>query len=319
MKIRPLLAALALGVLPVSAAHAVGVSITIAPPPLVAYEQPLCPTEGYIWTPGYWAYDDIANDYYWVQGVWVAPPRVGYLWTPGYWGFGDGFYAFHSGYWGPTVGFYGGINYGYGYGGYGYYGGRWDGRVFRYNTAVTRVNVTNIHNTYVDNNFRARTDSRASFNGQGGVVAKADARERAAANASHAHATGAQTAALRDARSTHNPQAQRQTADRAQNRRVTPDGRAAGNRRDARISRNSNASADNSRGNRRAARDTVSRGSGSGRNRNAVSHGNGGGRGRNRASFNPGGGGRSRGPQPARQPRTQSRGGGGAKNDGRRH
>ena len=62
-----------------------------------------------------------------------------------------GFMRSTAGYWGPTVGFYGGINYGYGYGGYGYYGGRWDGRVFRYNTAVTRVNVNNIHNTYVDN------------------------------------------------------------------------------------------------------------------------------------------------------------------------
>lgn len=31
-------------------------SINIAPPPLPVYEQPLCPGDGYIWTPGYWAY-----------------------------------------------------------------------------------------------------------------------------------------------------------------------------------------------------------------------------------------------------------------------
>ncbi len=76
----------------------VNFSITVAPPLLPVYEQPLCPTDGYLWTPGYWAYDD--GGYYWVEGVWVAPPRVGFLWTPGYWGFGDGFYAFHTGYWG---------------------------------------------------------------------------------------------------------------------------------------------------------------------------------------------------------------------------
>jgi hypothetical protein len=35
----------------------VGGSITIAPPELPAYEQPMCPGDGYIWTPGYWAWD----------------------------------------------------------------------------------------------------------------------------------------------------------------------------------------------------------------------------------------------------------------------
>ena len=30
----------------------VGVSVTIAPPALPVYEQPLCPGDGYIWTPG---------------------------------------------------------------------------------------------------------------------------------------------------------------------------------------------------------------------------------------------------------------------------
>jgi len=30
----------------------VGVSITIGPPALPVYEQPVCPDPGYIWTPG---------------------------------------------------------------------------------------------------------------------------------------------------------------------------------------------------------------------------------------------------------------------------
>ena len=203
MKLRHLLAVLLLGVLPATAAHA-GVFISIAPPPLVTYEQPLCPTEGYLWTPGYWAYDYDAGDYYWVNGLWVPPPQVGYLWTPGYWGYGGGGYAFNAGYWGPTVGFYGGINYGYGYGGDGYYGGRWDGGVFRYNTAITRVNTRVVHNTYVNRSvIHNATTSRASFNGRGGVNAHPNAAQSAAARGAHIPPTAAQNNVLKQARTAH--------------------------------------------------------------------------------------------------------------------
>jgi hypothetical protein len=99
------------------------VSITIAPPALPVYEQPVCPGDGYIWTPGYWYWDDDASDYFWVPGTWVMAPEVGFLWTPGWWGWGDGAFIFHEGYWGPEVGFYGGINYGFGYFGVGFAGG----------------------------------------------------------------------------------------------------------------------------------------------------------------------------------------------------
>ena len=167
----------------------VGISIGIAPPPIPIYEQPYAPAEGYIWTPGYWAYD---SDYYWVPGVWVAPPRVGFLWTPGYWGYNGSNYFFNDGYWGPTVGFYGGVNYGYGYGGQGYYGGQWAGNTFRYNTAVTRVNKSVIHNTYFNKQVVNNNGSRASFNGPGGTTAKATAKEQAAAKAEHIPATSTQ-------------------------------------------------------------------------------------------------------------------------------
>ena len=194
MKIRYLLLSCLLGVLPLTSAHAF-ISITIAPPVLPVYAQPPCPVDGYLWTPGYWAYDD-ADGYYWTPGVWVAPPTVGYLWTPGYWGFSNGFYAFNEGYWGPTVGFYGGVNYGYGYGGNGYYGGRWEGRTFRYNTAVTRVNTSVVHNTFVDRTALSRqaTHSRASFNGPGGISARPTGAQLAAARGPHIGPTGAQTA-----------------------------------------------------------------------------------------------------------------------------
>ena len=158
----------------------VGISVNVAPPVLPVYEQPLCPTEGYIWTPGYWGWGD--GDYYWVPGVWVPPPRVGLLWTPAWWGWNNGVYAFHQGYWGPTVGFYGGINYGYGYTGNGYWGGRWEGNAFRYNTAVTRVNTNVVHNTYVNNSFNKQVNAnRASFNGPNGIKAEPTAEQRAAA------------------------------------------------------------------------------------------------------------------------------------------
>ena len=194
MKLRSLLLTCLLGVLPVASSQAFAdVSITVAPPILPVYAQPPCPVDGYLWTPGYWAYN---TDYYWVPGVWVAPPTIGYLWTPGYWGYSNGLYAFRQGYWGPSVGFYGGVNYGYGYGGNGYYGGRWDGRVFRYNTAVTRVNTAVVHNTFVDRTALSRTAtrSRASFNGPGGITARATPQQLAAARGPHVAPTSAQRA-----------------------------------------------------------------------------------------------------------------------------
>jgi hypothetical protein len=177
---------------PASAQIAVGISVHVAPPALPVYVQPPCPTEGYIWTPGYWAYRD--NDYYWVPGVWVAPPRVGLLWTPAYWGFVGGVYGFHPGYWGPHVGFYGGINYGFGYGGVGFVGGEWRGGHFAYNTAVVNVNTTVIHNTYVNKTVINNhvTVNRTSFNGAGGVEARPTAQERAVEHESHVQPTSEQ-------------------------------------------------------------------------------------------------------------------------------
>jgi WXXGXW repeat (2 copies) len=176
------LAAFLFAALPLASAFAqVGISINIAPPVLPVYEQPPCPVEGYIWTPGYWAW--AAGGYYWVPGVWAAPPAVGLLWTPAWWGWNNGAYIFHEGYWGPTVGFYGGINYGHGYWGDGYWGGHWEGNNFQYNTAVTRVNNAVIHNTYADRNVITNEVNRShtSFNGGNGVKAEPTAEQKAAA------------------------------------------------------------------------------------------------------------------------------------------
>jgi len=88
----------------------VSISVRMAPPELPEYSQPYCPGEGYLWMPGYWAYDE--SGYYWVPGAWVLPPDYGLLWTPGYWYFYGGYFSWHRGYWSRDVGYYGGIDYG---------------------------------------------------------------------------------------------------------------------------------------------------------------------------------------------------------------
>ncbi|MGH8540472.1 MAG: YXWGXW repeat-containing protein [Stenotrophobium sp.] len=177
--------------LPAASFAGVFVSITLAPPLLPVYVQPVCPGEGYLWTPGYWAYGDYG--YYWVPGTWVLAPVVGYLWTPGWWGWSGGFYAWHGGYWGPHVGFYGGVNYGYGYGGYGYEGGRWNNGVFNYNRSVNNVNVTNIHNTYNTTVINNTTVNRVSYNGgTGGLTAQPREQDRVAAREQHMQPTAEQ-------------------------------------------------------------------------------------------------------------------------------
>jgi hypothetical protein len=179
--------AMAAVVLSLSAASVaqVFISVRIGPPALPVYAQPICPGPGYIWTPGYWSWND-DDGYYWVPGTWVLAP-VGMLWTPGWWGWGAGFYVWHPGYWGPHVGFYGGINYGYGYGGVGFYGGEWRGGAFYYNRSVTNVSVTNVTNVYnktvIVNNTMV---NNISYNGgAGGVKAEPTAQEQIAEREQH--------------------------------------------------------------------------------------------------------------------------------------
>ena len=166
--IRGLTAALLLAVLPLAANAALFVSVSFGPPLLPVYVPPPIPAQGYIWVPGYWAWD--GYDYYWVPGTWVLPPAVGLLWTPGYWGWDDGVYVWRGGYWGPHVGFYGGIDYGCGYDGVGYHGGYWRGSTFVVNnTAINEAPV-----------------QRVAYNGgAGGVVARPTPAELVAAHEHH--------------------------------------------------------------------------------------------------------------------------------------
>jgi hypothetical protein len=199
--VRKFVVGAALALLPAASFAGVFISVGFAPPVLPVYTQPICPGDGYLWNPGYWAYGD--EGYYWVPGVWVRPPQVGLLWTPGYWGWGGGAYLFHAGYWGPHVGFYGGVNYGFGYGGVGFGGGRWEGGHFAYNSAVVNVNRTVIHNVYEDRTVINHTTvyNRTSFNGgTGGIQARPSAQEASFARENHIAPTGEQQGHMQMAR-----------------------------------------------------------------------------------------------------------------------
>jgi WXXGXW repeat (2 copies) len=155
---------------PATAHAGVFVSVAVPPPAIPVYAQPEAPGDGYIWTPGYWAYGD--NGYYWVDGAWVYAPYEGALWTPGYWGWGGGFYAWHPGYWGRSIGYYGDVNYGFGYFGIGFYGGYWRDHHFFYNREYSRIGG-GFHNVYSQRFNTAGFghqgfESRNSFNNHAG-------------------------------------------------------------------------------------------------------------------------------------------------------
>lgn len=192
---------LILAIVSTPSAAQVRISVTFAPPALPVYEQPLCPGEGYIWTPGYWAWDDDFDDYYWVPGTWVLAPEVGFLWTPPYWAWNDGAYVFYDGYWGPEVGFYGGVVYGFGYFGYGFVGGRWEGDRFFYNRAVENVNVVNVRNVY-NETVNVTTVNHVSYNGgPGGIQARPRPQDERAAHDRHLPPVATQRQHLQTARS----------------------------------------------------------------------------------------------------------------------
>ncbi len=183
--VRTWVAGLLLCAAPLFVVGQINISVNIAPPELPVYDQPPIPGDGYIWTPGYWAYGD--EGYYWVPGTWVQPPQPEFLWTPGYWGWSNGAFIFNEGYWGPQVGYYGGVNYGFGYGGNGWEGGRWqDGHLF-YNQAVVNVGTTRITNVYNQTVINNTTNvTRVSYNGgPGGTRAQPTPQQLTFAHQNH--------------------------------------------------------------------------------------------------------------------------------------
>src|SRR6202453_821538 len=177
---------------PSAAQIGIGISVRIEPPALPVYYQPICPSPGYMWTPGYWAWSD-DDGYYGVPGTWVEAPEAGLLWTPGYWGWNDGAYAWNGGYWGQQIGVSAGVNCGYGYGASGFYGGELRGGAVFYNTAVMHVDTTNITNVYVNRTVIVNKSSHVAFNGgQGGVAVRPTPQQLSYAHETHTPPVAAQ-------------------------------------------------------------------------------------------------------------------------------
>ena len=84
--------AVAAAVTPAQAA--VNVNIDISPPPS-QYEAVPQIRPGYVWAPGYWAYQD--RNYVWVRGQQIAQ-RPGYRWVADHWEAGN---RYRAGYWEP--------------------------------------------------------------------------------------------------------------------------------------------------------------------------------------------------------------------------
>jgi hypothetical protein len=74
--------------------------VTAAPPDPIEEMPPEQRPEGInvTWIPGYWAWDDERNDFFWVSGIWRALPP-GRQYVSGYWGRSEQGFQWTSGYW----------------------------------------------------------------------------------------------------------------------------------------------------------------------------------------------------------------------------
>jgi len=92
------------------------------------------------------------------------------------------------------AGYFGKSSYGFGYFGHGFEGGYWDHDRYFYNRSVTRitnVNVVNVYNRTVINNYNDA--NRVSFNGgRGGVQVRPSPQELAYTREQHTAALPAQ-------------------------------------------------------------------------------------------------------------------------------
>jgi hypothetical protein len=68
-------------------------------PPAVRVEtQTVSPGPGYVWTGGYWRWS--GNNYVWMPGSWLMPPRRAAVWVPGHWVNRGGGWVWIAGHWG---------------------------------------------------------------------------------------------------------------------------------------------------------------------------------------------------------------------------
>jgi hypothetical protein len=75
------------------------VTSPIQPPAPRLENPPSQPFENAIWIPGYWAWIQAKNDYYWICGVWRRPPPSAQYWIPGSWIKIDSSWIYAKGFW----------------------------------------------------------------------------------------------------------------------------------------------------------------------------------------------------------------------------
>lgn len=73
------------------------ISVRIGPPPPVVEHRGPRPHPGWVWQPGYHAWE--GNRYVWHGGVWVEPPRRGAVWIAPHWVHRHGQWIFIEGHW----------------------------------------------------------------------------------------------------------------------------------------------------------------------------------------------------------------------------
>jgi hypothetical protein len=83
--------------LPLASQARVDVDINVAPPP-PRYEVVPAPRVGFVWAPGYWAWDNGHRRHVWRRGHYVRE-RHGHRWVPDRWAEHDGRYRYEPGRW----------------------------------------------------------------------------------------------------------------------------------------------------------------------------------------------------------------------------
>ena len=76
----------------------IGIGVPMAPPPVIYQAPPPAPAMGYVWVPGYWAWN--YDRYIWIGGRYVYG-RPGYVWRPDRWEQRGPHWHHVRGYWKP--------------------------------------------------------------------------------------------------------------------------------------------------------------------------------------------------------------------------
>jgi len=92
-------ASLALGAISLPAAAQISGSIIVdIPPPAPRVEVVPAPRPGYVWTNGYWRWEEPRRTHIWVEGRWEAE-RPGHRWHHHHWANRDNRYYYEPGRW----------------------------------------------------------------------------------------------------------------------------------------------------------------------------------------------------------------------------